>query len=105
MSQDFLFHGSVGDIDPDLQELLDREDQRQEATIILIASESESPDAVREAMGSRFGNIYAEGYPREESRQQTQSEILDFDMELAPIVATAILATTRASNMRICSKL
>jgi glycine hydroxymethyltransferase len=83
MSQDFLFHGSVGDIDPDLQELLDREDQRQKATIILIASESESPDAVREAMGSRFANIYAEGYPREESRLQEQSEILDFELELA----------------------
>ena len=30
-----------------------------------------------------FGNIYAEGYPREESRQQTEAEILDLDMELA----------------------
>ncbi len=83
MSQDFIFHGSVGDIDPGLQELLDREDRRQEATIILIASESASPDAVREAMGSTFGNIYAEGYPREESRLQDESEILDFEMELA----------------------
>ena len=30
-----------------------------------------------------FGNIYAEGYPREESRLQDESEILDFEMELA----------------------
>jgi glycine hydroxymethyltransferase len=63
--------------------LLQREDARQDSTIILIASESASPEAVREAMRSNFGNIYAEGYPREESRRQTQAEILDMDMELA----------------------
>ena len=34
-------------------------------------------------MASKFGNIYAEGYPREDSRRQTESEIFDVDMELA----------------------
>ncbi|HQF71470.1 MAG TPA: serine hydroxymethyltransferase, partial [Promineifilum sp.] len=29
------------------------------------------------------GHIYAEGYPREESRKQTQAEIMDLDLELA----------------------
>jgi glycine hydroxymethyltransferase len=83
MSSDFIFHGSLNEIDPELQHLLDREDDRQDATIILIASESASPEAVREAMSSKFANIYAEGYPREESRRQTQAEILDIDAELA----------------------
>lgn len=83
MSEDFIFHGSVADLDPQLDHLLALEDERQASTIILIASESESPTAVSEAMGSSFGNIYAEGYPREESRQQTEAEILDIEMELA----------------------
>ena len=83
MSDEFIFHGSIADLDPNLRRLLDLEDQRQRETIILIPSESMSPDAVREAMSSRFGNIYAEGYPREESRRQTEAEILDIDQELA----------------------
>ncbi len=83
MTKDFIFRGSVSDTDPVLRQLLDQEEQRQEATIILIASESLAPDAVREAMSSKFGNIYAEGYPREDSRKQTEDEILDIEMELA----------------------
>ena len=43
MSTDFIFRGSVTDIDPDLKDLLDLEDDRQDSTIILIASESASP--------------------------------------------------------------
>ena len=83
MSDDFIFHGSLSELDPDLSQLLQREDQRQDSTIILIASESASPEAVREAMSSNFANIYAEGYPREASRRQTEEEIFDMDMELA----------------------
>ncbi|MFZ1398247.1 MAG: glycine cleavage system aminomethyltransferase GcvT [Candidatus Promineifilaceae bacterium] len=83
MSDDFIFHGSLSELDPDLSQLLQREDDRQDSTIILIASESASPQAVREAMSSNFANIYAEGYPREESRRQSEAEIFDMDMELA----------------------
>ena len=83
MSDDFIFRGPVAEVDPDLAQLLEREEARQASTIILIASESEAPDAVRESLTSVFGNIYAEGYPREESRKQTQAEIMDLDMELA----------------------
>ncbi len=83
MANDFIFRGSLSELDPELDHLLALEDKRQDETIILIASESAAPDAVRQAMGSTFGNIYAEGYPRPESRQQTQNEILDIDYELA----------------------
>ena len=83
MSHDFVFRGDVASLDPALRELLDRESQRQQETIILIPSESMAPDAVNEALGSAFGNIYAEGYPRDESRTQTESEILDYGPELA----------------------
>ena len=81
--KDFIFDGSLAELDPELQYLFHREDQRQDETIILIASESVSPMAVREAMSSSFGNVYAEGYPREGSRQQTESDLLDLDAELA----------------------
>ncbi|HEX6383870.1 MAG TPA: hypothetical protein VF177_04295 [Anaerolineae bacterium] len=98
MSDDFIFRGSVEELDPELDRLLELEDQRQEATIILIASESESPQAVREAMGSTFGNIYAEGYPREESRQQSQAEISTWKWSWPTTGATATRAITRAWN-------
>ena len=83
MSDDFIFRGSVAELDEAVQRILDREDERQASTIILIASESEAPEAVSEALGSRLGNIYAEGYPREESRRQREADITDIDMELA----------------------
>lgn len=83
MSNDFVFHGRVADLDPELHELFERERIRQEKTIILIPSESMAPDAVEEAMGNKFGNVYAEGYPREESRKQAEADILDFEAELA----------------------
>ncbi len=83
MSNDFIFRGSTAEIDEAVQAIIDREDARQASTIILIASESEAPQSVAEALSSSFGNIYAEGYPREESRQQTEEQITDIDMELA----------------------
>ncbi|MCP4427019.1 MAG: glycine cleavage system aminomethyltransferase GcvT [Chloroflexi bacterium] len=83
MSQDFIFHGSLDERDPELTRLIALEDRRQDETIILIASESEAPAAVREAMSGKFANVYAEGYPRENSRKQSQTDILDTEMELA----------------------
>lgn len=83
MTDDFVFHGRISDLDPDLYDLLQREKERQEQSIILIPSESAAPPAVEEAMGNKFGNVYAEGYPRESSRRQTEAEILDFERELA----------------------
>jgi glycine hydroxymethyltransferase len=83
MPDDFIFRGSAENLDPRLSELISREDTRQEEKLILIASESIAPDAVRELMGSSFGNIYAEGYPRPESRRLDTSRILDMDAELA----------------------
>src|SRR5690606_41586048 len=50
--------------------------------LILIPSESTVPAAVREALGSAFHNIYAEGYPLEETRAMTEAEILDYNARL-----------------------
>jgi glycine hydroxymethyltransferase len=83
MAVDFIFRGSVTDLDPQLQAVVEREDIRQQEKIILVASESMAPAAVRELMASNFGNVYAEGYPRAASRKLSEPEILDLDAELA----------------------
>ncbi len=80
---DFLFRGSLADLDPDVYELTQLEAERQARKLILIASESQAPLAVREAMGSAFQNIYAEGYPDEETRLMSDEEILDYPRRLA----------------------
>ena len=62
---DFLFRGKLAELDPDVFELTQLEQERQARKLILIPSESTAPLAVREALGSAFQNIYAEGYPEE----------------------------------------
>lgn len=80
---DYLFRGSIADLDRDLKELLDLEAERQVRKLILIPSESTAPLAVREILSSAFQNIYAEGYPPEESRKYREAEIFDYDFQLA----------------------
>ncbi|MEW6085549.1 MAG: serine hydroxymethyltransferase [Chloroflexota bacterium] len=80
---DYLFRGSLAKLDPDVYELTQLEQERQARKLILIASESTAPFAVREALSSAFQNIYAEGYPDEETRWMDDAEILDYPMRLA----------------------
>ena len=80
---DFLFRGKLAELDPDVFELTQLEQERQARKLILIPSESQAPHAVREALGSAFQNIYAEGYPDEEMRWMTEEEILDYPARLA----------------------
>jgi len=80
---DFLVRGSLADLDPEVYELTQLESERQTRKLILIPSESQAPLAVREAMGSAFQNIYAEGYPDEESRWMSEAEILDYPERMA----------------------
>ncbi|MAT43152.1 MAG: glycine cleavage system protein T [Anaerolineaceae bacterium] len=80
---DFLFRGNLSDLDPEVDELIQIEAERQYRKLILIPSESTAPIAVREALGSVFQNIYAEGYPDERTRQMREDEILDYDEQLA----------------------
>jgi len=81
--KDFLFRGSLADLDPELYELTQIEAEGQDRRLILIPSESTSPLAVREALASAFQNIYAEGYPPERTRWMTEGEILDYKNRLA----------------------
>ncbi|MFT3890455.1 MAG: serine hydroxymethyltransferase [Anaerolineales bacterium] len=80
---DYLFRGTLADLDSDVYDLTQLEAERQARKLILIPSESTAPLAVREALSSAFQNIYAEGYPDEESRWMTEDEILDYPMRLA----------------------
>lgn len=80
---DYLFRGLLSELDPAVFELTQLEGERQARKLILIPSESQAPAAVRQAMGSVFQNIYAEGYPDEETRRLTEIEILDYDTRLA----------------------
>ena len=79
---DFLFRGGVDELDPDVAELIRYETARQQEKLILIPSESTVPFAVRNAISSPFHNIYAEGYPLDNSRTMSQREILDYDQRL-----------------------
>ena len=80
---DFLFRGSLEDLDPKIYDLTQIEAERQVRKLIMIASESQAPLAVREALGSAFQNIYAEGYPDEDTRWMSDEEILDHPARLA----------------------
>ena len=81
--RDYLFRGSLADLDPDVYQLNQLEAERQVRKLILIPSESQAPLAVREALSSSFQNIYAEGYPDEETRWMTEAEILNYVERLA----------------------
>ncbi len=54
---------SLADSDPEIFEAIQREAERQDTGLELIASENFTSEAVLEATGSVFTNKYAEGYP------------------------------------------
>jgi glycine hydroxymethyltransferase len=54
---------TLQEADPQIADLMAREQQRQESTLELIASENHVSRAVMEAAGSVLTNKYAEGYP------------------------------------------
>src|SRR4030095_9348938 len=80
---DYLFRGNLAKLDRDVFDLTQLEAERQARKLILIPSESTAPMAVREALSSAFQNIYAEGYPDEETRWMSEKEILDYPARLA----------------------
>src|SRR5581483_145461 len=50
-------------VDPEVAEILAREDERQQYTLAMIASENYASLAVRQAQASVLTNKYSEGYP------------------------------------------
>jgi glycine hydroxymethyltransferase len=53
----------LAEVDPQIADVLDRELERQQRTLEMIASENFVPQAVLDAAGSVLTNKYAEGYP------------------------------------------
>jgi glycine hydroxymethyltransferase len=53
----------LSEVDPDINDLILKEAERQHGQIELIASENFTSEAVLEATGSVYTNKYAEGYP------------------------------------------
>jgi glycine hydroxymethyltransferase len=54
---------TIANIDPEIFAIIQKENQRQQDHIELIASENYTSPAVMEAQGSQLTNKYAEGYP------------------------------------------
>jgi len=54
---------TIANVDPEIWSAIQRENQRQEDHIELIASENYASPAVMAAQGSQLTNKYAEGYP------------------------------------------
>ena len=79
---DYLFEKRVEDYDPNVKGLIDFETERQARRLIMIPSESIAPKAVRDLLASPFTNIYAEGYPRPETRYQDEATIMDYALQL-----------------------
>jgi glycine hydroxymethyltransferase len=78
-----FFDEALGSLDPAVARLIGYEAERQARKLILIPSESQAPAAVREALGSVFQNIYAEGYPDPDTHGLAQDAILDYEVQLA----------------------
>ena len=75
--QELLVNGDISEIDPLVDELITVEEDRQARKLILIPSESVSPLPVRDALGSVFNNVYAEGYPRDVMREELEENMED----------------------------
>ncbi len=57
------FNEPLSAVDPEIADVLNRELERQQGTLEMIASENFVPRAILEAAGSVLTNKYAEGYP------------------------------------------
>jgi glycine hydroxymethyltransferase len=82
-SDDYLFRGALAELDPTLAQIIQDEAARQTNKLIMIPSESCAPAAVREALGSVFNNVYAEGYPSLRSMRESEALLSDETYQLS----------------------
>ncbi len=80
---DLYLGADLGVIDPDIDAIIDFEEERQARKLIMIPSESMAPLAVRQALGSVFNNVYAEGYPPLRMTRDDEDLLLDYPHQLA----------------------
>jgi glycine hydroxymethyltransferase len=79
---DTFLGADLGLVDPDIDAIIGHEEERQARKLILIPSESMAPQAVRQALGSVFNNVYAEGYPPLRMTRDDEAALLDFPHQL-----------------------
>jgi glycine hydroxymethyltransferase len=80
---DLVFGKTLAEIDPLIHEFINLEEERQNRKIILIPSESLCPLPVREALGSVFTSVYAEGYPPRSMTLEPEARLADVSRQLA----------------------
>ncbi|MBE9471270.1 MAG: serine hydroxymethyltransferase, partial [Chloroflexi bacterium] len=80
---DFLIRADLEEVAPFVADLIRWEEERQARKLILIPSESYAPRAVRQALGSVFQNIYAEGYPPLRMTRAPEERLRDVAWQLA----------------------
>jgi glycine hydroxymethyltransferase len=86
---------SLAEVDPDIARVLQRELERQQRTLEMIASENFVPQAVLDAVGSVLTNKYAEGYPGR--RYYGGCEEVDVGEQLAIDRAKALFGAEHAN--------
>lgn len=79
----FLFEGTLDDVDPAIARVTAFEEARQVAKLIMIASESAAPTAVREALATVFTDLYAEGYPAARMSHESEDLLADVPYQTA----------------------
>ena len=80
---DAFLGAEMREIDPDVDDIIGFEEERQARKLIMIPSESMAPRAVRQALGSVFNNVYAEGYPPLRMTRDDEELLLDYPHQLA----------------------
>ena len=80
---DTFLGADIGLVDPDIDAIIGYEEERQARKLIMIPSESMAPQAVRQALGSVFNNVYAEGYPPLRMTRDDEETLLDSRHQLA----------------------
>lgn len=81
--KEYMFFDDLEMADPLISRLIQLEDERQLRKIILIASESVCPEAVRQALATSFSNLYAEGYPSTRMARSEERPITAIDHHLS----------------------
>jgi len=98
VSHDDPHHDPLQHQDTEVAGWLRREDERQQQTLTLIASENHCSAAVRRASESRITDKYAEGYPNR--RYYGGCEIADAIEDLAQQRALRLFAGAEAANVQ-----
>ena len=80
---DFLLRADLEEVEPFVADLVRWEEERQARKLILIPSESSAPKAIRQALGSVFQNVYAEGYPPLRMTRDPEVRLRDVAWQLA----------------------